>query len=242
MTALTVRESKGLDPGNGPGFKVVQKKWLFIRLAILTIFGSSSAWAAGNHSGLIQVTGNLLRPTYHHEYSTAQIEAMSGLRAPSRAAQEPGLTLFEYEISSQYEMTELGKSFGGPLRVWAKSIDVNFSITRMEVYISNQYPVGSCQYRTVLAHENTHVAINNRIFKKYKALLIRALRRDRSLPTRAHPLRVSSEQEGEDILDRNIKGILTPLETRFQAEDRRENAKIDTPASYARTQAKCRDW
>ncbi len=76
------------------------------------------------------------RPTYHHEYSTEQIESMSGLRAPSRAAQEPGLTLFEYEVSSQYEMSEQGRSPNGPLLIWAKSIDVNFSITRMEVYVA----------------------------------------------------------------------------------------------------------
>jgi hypothetical protein len=242
MMALAVREIRNFNPEKGTGFQVLRKNGLFTWMAILGIFCGPSARAAGNHSALIHITGNLLRPTYHHEYSTAQIESMSGLRAPSRAAQEPGLTLFEYEVSSQYEMTELGRNPSGPLQVWAKSIDVNFSITRMEVYVSSQYPVGSCQYETVLAHENTHVAINDRVYKKYKALLIQALRRDRNLPTRSHPLRVSSEREGEDILDRNIKGILTPLETSFQAEDRRENAKIDTPASYARTQSKCRDW
>jgi hypothetical protein len=238
MTLVVYMNWDFCEKGSG----LFRKKGLLTWLMILEIFCGSPVWAVGSRSALIHVTGNLLKPTYHHEYSTAQIESMSGLRAPSRAAQEPGLTLFEYEISSQYEMTELGRNPTGPLQVWAKSINVNFSVTRMEVYVSSQYPVGSCQYDTVLAHENSHVAINDRVYRKYKALLIQALRRDRNLPTQAHPLRVSSEQEGEDILDRNIKGILTPLETRFQAEDRRENAKIDTPSSYARTQAKCRDW
>ncbi len=222
--------------------KVFRKNIFMPCLLIFGIFGGSPTWGAGSHAPLIRVTGNLLRPTYHHEYSTEQIEAMSGIQAPSRAAQEPGLTLFEYEISSQYEMTELGPNFNGPLRAWAKSIDVRFTVTRMEVYVSSKYPRGSCQYETVLAHENTHVAINERVFKKYKAMLIRALKMDRDLPTRAHPLRASSEQDAEEILDRNLKGVLNPLEARFQAEDRRENAKIDTPSSYARTQAKCRDW
>ncbi len=224
------------------GYGTFWKGLAFAGMAVLGFFCGPGVSASRNLPQLIHVTAKLLRPTYHHEYGTAQIQAMSGLRAPSRAAQEPGLTLFEYEISSQYEMTEMGRDPNGPLRVWAKSIDVSFSVTRMEVYISSQYAKGSCQYQTILAHENTHVAINERVFKKYKALLIQALKMDRNLPTRAHPLRVSSEQEGEDILDRNIKGILTPLEERFQAEDRRENAKIDTPASYARTQARCRDW
>jgi hypothetical protein len=215
---------------------------LFAWMAIPVFLCGPVVLAAGDRPPLIRVTGNLLPPTYHHEYSTAQIEAMSGIQAPSRAAHEPGLTLFEYEVSSQYEMSEKGQSAAGPLLIWAKSVGVNFSITRMEVYVSSQYPRGSCQYQAVLAHENTHVAINERVYKKYRTLLVRALGRDRALPTRAHPLRVSSEQEGEDILDRHIKGILTPLEERFRMEDKRENAKIDTPASYARTQARCRDW
>jgi hypothetical protein len=112
----------------------------------------------------------------------------------------------------------------------------------MDVYVSSKYPPGSCQYRAILAHENTHVAINERVYRKYRALLIQALKRDRNLPTSSHPLRVATEQEGEAILDRHLKGILTPMEESFRREDRRENAKIDTPASYARTQAKCGDW
>jgi hypothetical protein len=225
--------------------KVPGMKWKILRFAwvvFLVFFCGPLVSGARDRPPLVHVTGNLLPPTYHHEYSTAQIEAMSGIQAPSRAAHEPGLTLFEYEVSSQYEMSEKGQSAAGPLLIWAKSVGVNFSVTRMEVFVSSQYARGSCQYEAVLAHENTHVAINERVYKKYRALLIQALGRDRALPTRAHPLRVSSEQEGEDILDRHIKGILTPLEDRFRAEDKRENAKIDTPASYARTQARCRDW
>lgn len=135
--------------------KALQNRLFFCVMAVLVIAADPMELAAMSDSQLIHVTGNLLRPTYHHEYSTEQIEGMSGLQAPSRAAQEPGLTLFEYEISSQYEMTESGPNPNGPLRVWAKSIDVNFSITRMEVYISNKYPRGSCQYQTILGHENT---------------------------------------------------------------------------------------
>jgi hypothetical protein len=235
-------EKKGPGRAEKAGYDRLRKALPPLCLALLGVLGPQRVSAAAGSPPPIHVTGNLLRPTYHHEYSTEQIESMSGLRAPSRAAHEPGLTLFEYEISSQYEMSEKGRSPNEALLIWAKSIDVNFSITRMEVFVSNKYAEGSCQYRTILAHENTHVAINERAYKKYKALLIQALKRDRFLPTQARPLRVASEKEGEEILDRHLKGILTPLEDRFRTEDKRENAKIDTPASYARTQAKCGDW
>lgn len=190
----------------------------------------------------LQVTGTLVRPTYYHGYSTAQIEAMSRIRVPSRASHEPGLTRFEHELSHQYEVEGEGEGPGRPLRVWARSLRVDFSITRMDVYVSSQYARGTCPYNAILAHENTHVAINDRAFRKYKALLERALKRDRTLPTKAHPLRVSSLKEGKAVIERRLSRIVEPLYERFKREDIRENAKIDTPASYRRTQAKCGDW
>ena len=231
-------------PGRGKkerGFG--RNRLLTALLAVCWALAIPSGAARAKGSSILHVTGKVLQPTYHHEYDTARIQAMSGIRAPSRAAQEPGLTLFEYELSSQYEMGEKAKDPRGPFRIWAKSIQVNFSMTRMEVFVSSQYPVGSCQYAAILAHENTHVAINERVFKKYKAILEGQLRRvERSLPSLARPLRAGSEAQGEAALDQKLKPLFQSLEARFAAEVKRENAKIDTPASYARTQAKCKGW
>jgi hypothetical protein len=199
---------------------------------------AGSAGAKG--ASLFQLGGHSLRPTYHHELSTAQIEGMSQIKAPSRNSQEPGLTLFEYEVSSQYEMAERSRA-NGPLKIWAKSIHINFFTTRMDVYVTSQYPVGSCQYQAVLDHENTHVAINQRIFQKYHKLLAGELRRI-TVPTQAHPMIVTNEAEGEAFLDSKIKPLLARFQERFAGEVRRENAKIDTPASYARVQSKCKNW
>jgi hypothetical protein len=188
------------------------------------------------------VVQSKVAPTvYHHEYSTAQIESMSAIKAPSRAAHEPGLTLFEYEFSSQFELSLRSNRPEGPYRYWVKTLEVRFDLNRMEVFVSNQYPVGSCQYNAVLAHENTHVSINSRLFKKYLAQLRAELAR-LPLPTSGHPWVAASQAQAEATLDGRIKPILKRSEERFAAEDRRENAKIDTTASYRRTSAKCRDW
>lgn len=207
-------------------------------IALMGVVITSSAEAKG--SSPFQLGGRSLKPTYHHEMNTQQIESMGHIKAPSRASQEPGLTLFEYEISSQYEMQERVRA-NGPLKVWAKSVLVNFSVTRLDVYVSSQYPVGSCQYQAVLGHENTHVSINERVFRKYRQLLARELRRI-AVPTQVHPLAVTTEAEGEAFLDGKIKPVLARFEKDFAGEVKRENAKIDTPASYARVQRKCGNW
>ena len=207
-------------------------------LVILAIaVGAGDLWARSP----VVVQSGAVPTAYHHEYSTAQIESMSAIKAPSRAAHEPGLTLFEYEISSQYDLALRSRSPQGPYRFWVKTLNVQFKINRMDVYVSSQYPVGSCQYNAILAHENTHVSINQRLFRKYLGFLRSELARA-ALPTPGHPWTAASQDQAEAALDARIKPILKNVEARFAAEDRRENAKIDTPASYRRTSAKCKDW
>ena len=189
----------------------------------------------------VVVEGGAVPTVYHHEYSTAQIESMSAIKAPSRAAHEPGLTLFEYEVSSQYDLALRSNRPAGPYRFWVKTLNVQFKITRMDVYVSSQYPEGSCQYNVVLAHENTHVSINQRLYRKHMGLLRSALARA-ALPTASHPWTAGSQAQAEAALDARIKPLLKRIEQGFAAEDRRENAKIDTTASYRRTSAKCPNW
>lgn len=206
-------------------------------LAFFLFGAAANLWAKTP----LVVQSHVVPTTYHHEYSTAQIESMSAIKAPSRAAHEPGLTLFEYEFSSQFELSLQARRPEGPYQYWIKTLNVRFDVNRMDVYISSQYPVGSCQYNAVLGHENTHVSINSRLFKKYLRLVRAQLARV-PLPTRKHPWTAATQAQAEADLDGRIKPIMKRFEENFAAEDRRENAKIDTPASYARTSAKCRDW
>ncbi|HVZ81361.1 MAG TPA: hypothetical protein VHE12_11295 [bacterium] len=187
------------------------------------------------------IKSKVVPTSYHHEYSTAQIESMSSIKAPSRAAHEPGLTLFEYELSFNYDLNLRSERPGGPYRFWVKTLNLEFNVNRMEVFVSSQYPVGSCQYRAILDHENTHVAINTRTFKKYLALLKKELSRT-ALPTSRRTWTAADQARAQAAVDARIKPILDRIQKEFAAEDRRENAKIDTPASYRRTSAKCGDW
>jgi hypothetical protein len=201
-----------------------------------------SAAGAAARRPLVRLTGNIPQPVYFHDYSTDQIEALSGRWVPSRASREPGLTWFEHELKHEYQIRGISRGPGRPLEVWVDSLDVDFSITKMNVYVSSQYAVGTCQYKVILAHENTHVAINERVYRKYRALLSRILRKNNGLPTRSRPLKVGSMEEAKRVMEDRLRGILDPFYERFKREVVRENAKIDTPANYRRTQAQCRGW
>jgi hypothetical protein len=154
----------------------------------------------------------------------------------------PGLTLAEHELKTDYQMGGLQRGGRAEYCVWVESLALDFSFRRMDVYLSSQYPEGSCQYDVILGHENQHVAINNRTLRKYYSLMRQALWKTRSIPTKANPLPVSSLNQGKAIIAARINGIVNPIYARFKKAVLAENAKIDTVANYRRTQAKCSSW
>ena len=191
---------------------------------------------------VIQFTGDALPPTYFHNYSTAQIESMRHIRIHSGLQHNPGLTLAEHQLKTDCQIGSLTHGRGKGVCVWMESLQLYFGFNKMDVFLSSNYAEGTCPYRIVLWHENQHVAINTRVFKKYRALMERAVRRERSIPTKGNPLSVGSLQQGKAVITAKIGRIVNPLYARFKNEVAAENAKIDTPANYRRTQALCKEW
>lgn len=205
---------------------------------MVLVFGSL---AGGLWAGPLHILGHAVPVVYHHEFNTAQIEGMSGIKAPSRNAREPGLTVFETEMSLSDDLEFESTQAAGPFRAWVKVADVDFSMKRLEVYISNQYPAGSCQYRAVLAHENDHVSINRSTYQRYLKKLKKELGK-LALPTRSRPWVVRTQQEASDRVGAMLRSVRDRVEREFMLENRRLNAKIDTLASYRRVSAKCKNW
>lgn len=179
---------------------------------------------------------------FDHDHSTAEITALRRVRAPNVGQHCAGLTDAESELRTDYQMGSSRRSDSRVYRIWVDSVSVVFDYTRMDVYLSNQYGVGSCEYNVILAHEKRHVAIDERELLKYKDLMARALRHSRSIPGRAHSLRVRSLEAGKAILTRRIRAIVMPYLAKYKRALAIENGKIDTPANYRRTQALCNGW
>jgi hypothetical protein len=194
-----------------------------------------------NPASVIHFTSKPIQPRYFHNKSTAQIEAMRHVWF-GHMMHNPGITIEENELRAGYEFSGLRYSGGRRYCVWAASVKIDFSFTKMDVYISSHYPRGSCPYKVILWHENQHVAIDQRTLEKYRLIMREALMSARDIPTKASPLQVASLRQGKAIVSQRVERIVNPIYESFKEEIRAENAKIDTPENYRRTQAMCPDW
>jgi hypothetical protein len=194
-----------------------------------------------DRSSVIRFESPTIQPQYFHNLSTEQIEAMRNVRLQGRRMHNPGITKAEHELVTDAQIGGIQKGSNN-LCVWANSVEVRFCFTEMNVFVSARYPEGGCAYQVVLGHEKEHVAINMRILEKYKALMERALKRAKTIPTKANPLAVRSMQQGKTAISQSINRIVKPLYAQFKREVQAANDKIDTKVNYRRTQAKCKDW
>jgi hypothetical protein len=195
-----------------------------------------------NPQSVIHVVTNPIQVRYFHDHSTAQIEEMRNMKFHNRRLHNPGVTLAEHEFKMDYQVGGLQHPNQDGFCVWVDSINVSFSYAQMDVYISSQYPEGTCPYQVILNHENQHVAIDQRVLAKYRAVVERALRKSRVIPTKAHPMSVVSMNNGKAIIDARLNRIVNPILAAYKKEITRENGKIDTPVNYRRTQALCNNW
>jgi hypothetical protein len=195
-----------------------------------------------NPASVFHVVTHPVQVVYFHDHSTAQIEQMRNIKFHNKLEHNPGVTLAEHEFKMDYQIGGLEHAHGDGYCVWVDSVDVSFSYAMMNVYVSSQYPEGSCPYRVVLNHENQHVAIDQRVLAKYRTLMERALKRSKSIPTKRHPLSVVSMNNGKAVIADRLNRIVNPILAAYQREIVRENGKIDTPRNYRKTQALCNNW
>ncbi len=189
----------------------------------------------------IQVTGQEAQPTYHFDLPTARIEKVNKQWVASRNQNEPGLTEMYYSWSTDSNI-ESTPPREGELQIWCNTVTADFSIKKFDVYISSQYPKGSCPYQVILDHENTHVAINQDTYRKYRKILEETLRNDPNIPTQSHPWKAKTFKKGCYMVKNYLAGVVGEVVRKFWAEEGLANAQIDLPSSYRATQAKCKDW
>ena len=219
--------------------------WLRVGLVFWVSALGFSACPGDPHfdrSSVIHLINTPIQPSYFHDHSTAQIEAMRHAKYHSRMMHSPGITLAEHELNTQYQIGGLRHGRSGGCCIWVDSLKVDFSYHKMDVYVSSQYPEGGCPYRVILAHENQHVAINQAALGKYLEMMRQALAVDRTIPTKANPLAVSSMGQGKAIVSARVNRLIYPIYDRFKKAVMIENGKIDTLENYKRTQAQCDKW
>lgn len=119
------------------------------------------------------------------------------------------------------------------------SVHVEVVVQHADIFVAKEYKAGTCQFKAILAHENEHVAINNRYQKKFVAAAKKELTR---FARRMDPFIVKSSYNVEDDLISRLARVMKPLEEEFYLASRRAHQKIDTPRSYQKVRSRCAKW
>ncbi len=107
------------------------------------------------------------------------------------------------------------------------------------VYISSDYPAGSCEYEAILAHENEHVAINRAVLQAHQGKFEDALRRVLRSKKAIYTLR---KEEARSAYLLELQRQLRPVVAEMVAERNQRNGAIDTRDNYLRLMSQCSHW
>jgi hypothetical protein len=184
----------------------------------------------------VDVTIELPEVRLDRSLSRAQLGGMA-LHGPN----EQILGLTESNLEFAPVATYLTYPAEGGLCFWVGRIDVTLRYRSLDVYVAREYRSDSCAYRAILEHEKQHVTIARRNIQRYLPRIKSALA-SLIIPKARAPKLVASTAAGEADMERILDKLMTPIQNEIDAVLTREQAKIDTPRSYARVRGKCSDW
>jgi hypothetical protein len=197
--------------------------------------GSSGSSAA------IQYLFHFPNPVYSHALSTSQIEALSQSGGGERY-HIYGLCQGNYKMDALYKVSGSKKWFKNEYSMWVENLRVEFGYTTINVYITSNYPEGSCEYQQTLDHENQHVETHRQVYAQYQEILRKSLADTRDIPLSSNPIIASSWEEGKDRVGKMISAVTDPVFDRFKAELETEQDQIDTPENYTALRNSCQNW
>jgi hypothetical protein len=147
-----------------------------------------------------------------------------------------GLTATQLAARADYELTKVTRRDGVECVALAR-IGAKLANEDVTVLVDRRYKPGSCERKAVLAHEMEHVRIGNEVLREWKG---RARERLRAVADRWSGRWVPASDARR--IDKEVSAAIADLVRRMEADSRRRNARIDTPASYREVQRRCRGW
>lgn len=175
-------------------------------------------------------------------HSRRQLAALRDRNAPAstfdRRWSPVGLTLTERQFTMRVQVrarrAAKGRFCGDLTKVAAR-----IGYDKLNVYVARKYRPGSCHYRSVLDHENKHVAVFRNTLVKYAPRIERRIRR---LASRMAPVAARSADQTAKIFQDKLQRNLKPLFREMDREIDFRNGKLDTPQNYRQEQARCSGW
>lgn len=138
---------------------------------------------------------------------------------------------------SRLEIRTLGQGIGRGLTcAVAASVEVTIEHQAFHVYVSRNFPVGTCRHNHVLAHEHEHVAIFQRTLKAYRPHIQKRL--EQSVAGLGVVVAASLDAATARIRDQ-LKRDLDPLMKDLERAQDAANAVLDTKENYELEQRRC---
>ncbi|NQU61088.1 MAG: hypothetical protein HQ512_08155 [Rhodospirillales bacterium] len=193
---------------------------------------------AGPDISLEVTTG---RVVYDNARSRKQLKVLqnNGKISSSRRGWQPiGLTLTELQFRMNISVNTLSQPGGGNCAV-ISGVKARLGFGKITVYVDKRYRRGSCQYNSVLEHENEHVEIFRETLDQYATLV-----EDRLIEAAANlkPVFAKTAQHAAQKLQNTLQSKVEPMFKKMNQAIDRKNDTIDTPANYKREQKRCPKW
>ncbi len=199
---------------------------------------------AGGEGAPVRYVYGFPDPVISHDQSTAQIEAIKWGQGDYADLQYKvnGLTQAEYQTDAHFHCGGQKAWFKEEYTMWIDALTVEFVYNTLTVYVSSDYPEGSCQYEQVLAHEKQHVEINREVYQEFQRKMRETLAAATNLPTHSHPITTANWDQGKESMGQMISDTVNPVFNDFGAELQRRNGLLDSPDHYNELKGKCPSW
>lgn len=211
-----------------------------ILCAILSLFLSQNASAfCDKTSTRIQITTNPGNVQYITTKSRKEFLSNSKTTVSPNTL---GLTVSNLSISGNAQATveKQGNQICASLSFL--NFKMGYEKGNLKVYIDKKYNPGSCEYEVIREHENHHVAIAQQAMLFFKPDIEQKIQ---EIVSNMTPKLIKSEQEISSFTQEQFNYILSelqPLLNHINQTIAKKHAQIDTPESYAKTQALCKNW
>ena len=151
-----------------------------------------------------------------------------------------GLTVAKMNITGK-ATPEIEKGEKGTC-VSLGTLNFKMGYDELTVYIDKKYKPSSCEYKVIKNHENYHVAVAQQAMTFFKPDVEKKIQ---DSLRKIKPQIVHSNREAEEALQNQFNQVmneLQPLINHINKVTAQKNYQIDTPESYAKTKALCKNW
>ena len=222
-------------------------------VAALALAVAAGAWLAGPGqaraaacpaSGVMPSVSLTALPgdiVYDNGKSRAELQRMQGRQGAAglnRGWHAIGLTRTELQFQMKIRVSTLPRGDRAHCASLA-AVDASLGYDRITIYIDRRYANGSCQYQSVLDHENLHLAVFRDTLALYAPEVERRLN---DAAGRLQPVSARTPEQAAAKLQKALQREMEPLFNDMNRHMDAENGRLDSADSYRREQARCSTW